>query len=70
MGVGDESDVPGLLDYVNVPPTIGMAISGNPALLGQLATVLSLEDLHDILEVRRIDGHNARMIRKAQEDRS
>lgn len=56
----------GLIDYVNVPPFLGMAISGHPELLGPLSTVLSLEDLHDILEVRRIDAHNARIIRKAE----
>lgn len=68
MGLADE--VPGaggLVDYVNVPATVGMAISGDAALLGPLSTVLGLEDLHDILEVKRVDAHNARMIRKAQE---
>lgn len=66
MGLEDESPG-GLIDYVNVPPTIGMAISGNPALLASLSTVLGLEDLHDILEVKRVDAHNARIMRKAAE---
>lgn len=51
---------------MNVPPTIGQAISGNLALLGPLSTTLGLEDLHDILEVRRIDAHNAYVIAKAR----
>lgn len=59
----------GLIDYVNVPPLLGMAISGQPELLAHLSTTLGLEDLHDILEVRRIDAHNARVIRKAEAKR-
>lgn len=52
---------------MNVPPLIGMAISDDFSLLGPLSTVLSVEDLHDILEVKRIDAHNARVMRKARE---
>lgn len=63
-------DLPGgLLDYVNVPPTIGMLISWRPELIGPLSTTLGLEDMHDLLEVRRIDLHNARVIRKWREKR-
>lgn len=58
----------GFLDYVNVPPTIGMAISGRPELLGPLSTVLGLEDLHDILEVIAVDAHNQRVLRKRERD--
>lgn len=60
---GDDDLPRGLIDYPNVPATVGMAISGHPELLGALGSTLSLEDLHDILEVRRVDGHNARLIR-------
>lgn len=66
MGGHDDEPVSGLRDYVNVPPTIGQAISGNLALLGPLSTTLGLEDLHDILEVRRVDAHNAYVIAKAR----
>jgi hypothetical protein len=62
----DFADLP-FADYVNVPPLLGMALSGDMTLIGPLSSVLGLEDLHDIIEVRRIDGHNARLIRKAQE---
>jgi hypothetical protein len=44
-----------------------MAISGDFALLGPLSETLSVEDLHDILEVKRVDAHNARVIAKARE---
>ncbi len=49
---------------MNVPPTIGMAISNDKALLGPLSTVLGLEALHDILEVIAIDAHNRRVLTK------
>lgn len=50
---------------MNVPPSVAMAISANPMLIEPLGTTLCLEDLHDILEVRRIDAHNRRLIQKA-----
>ena len=68
MDLGFE-EVGGLLDCVNVPPTIYMAISGRPELLGPLSTVLGLEDLHDILEVLRVDAHNQRIIDKRTKDK-
>lgn len=54
---------------MNVPPLIGMAISGNLELLGPLSTTLGLEALHDILEVKAIDAHNAGLIRRALRER-
>jgi hypothetical protein len=51
-------------EYVNVPATIGEAISGNFGLLADLNSTLGLEDLHDIIEVKRIDAHNARVMAK------
>lgn len=69
----DRHDEPpgGLAEYVNVPRAIGAAISGNLALLGPLSTTLGLEDLYDILEVKQVDGHNARVWRewRDREDR-
>lgn len=52
---------------MNVPPTIGAAISSGKASLAELNTVLSVEDLHDILEVVTIDAHNARVAAKLRE---
>jgi len=49
---------------VNVPPLIGQAISGDAGLLTALNTTLGLEDLHDILEVKTVDAHNARVAAK------
>jgi hypothetical protein len=46
---------------VNIPPTIATAISSGRATMAELATVLSLEDLHDILEVVTVDSHNRRV---------
>lgn len=42
-------------------------ISGHPELLHRLGTTLGLEDLHDLIEVHRIDSHNARVMHKALE---
>lgn len=41
-----------------MPPTIAMALSADLSLAGPLSTVLSLEDLHDILEVIAVGAHN------------
>lgn len=41
-----------------------MAIAGRPELIVPLSTVLGLEDLHDILEVIRVDAHNRRVREK------
>lgn len=46
---------------------IGMAISMGVATLGELSTVLGVEDLHDLLEVARVDAHNERVINKIRE---
>lgn len=46
---------------------IGMVISTGKATMTELATTLSTEDLHDILEVVNVDAHNADLIRKWRE---
>jgi hypothetical protein len=69
LGLDDFETTDGLVDYVNVPSLIGNAISGDAALLGPLSTTLSVEDLHDILEVKRVDAHNKRLIAKMREDK-
>lgn len=64
--IGDPGTEAELLDYVNVPPTIGMALSSDKSLLGPLSSTLGLEDLHDILEVISVDAHNQRVLAKAR----
>lgn len=50
-----------------MPPTIGLAVSSGKATMAELASVLSLEDLYDILEVVGVDAHNRRVIDKRNE---
>ena len=49
-----------------MPPTIGLAISADKSLAGPLSRDLSLEDLHDVLEVIAVDAHN-RMIAEEED---
>lgn len=58
-----------LAEYVNVPPTIGMAVSSGKATMAELATVLTVEDLHDILEIIAVDAHNQRVLANRRKDR-
>lgn len=44
-----------------------MALSSDKTLAGPLSSSLGLEDLHDLLEVIRIDAHNAAVIRKRED---
>lgn len=41
-----------------------MAVSTGRATMAELATVLSVENLHDILEIVTIDGYNAHLWKK------
>lgn len=52
---------------MNVPPSIGMAISSGKATMAELSTTLGLEDVHDILEIVRVDAHNARILDKRRQ---
>lgn len=47
-----------LLEYANVPRTIGAVMSHRMASLHELQTVYSLEDVYDMLEVLNVDAHN------------
>lgn len=38
---------------------IGMVLSAGKATMTEITSTLSLEDLHDIVEVIVVDGHNA-----------
>lgn len=44
-----------------------MVISCGKATMAELSSVLSVEDLHDIVEIIRVDSYNAAVIRKSQE---
>lgn len=44
-----------------------MAVSSGLASWAELATVISVEDLHDILEVARVDAHNAAILKRRLE---
>lgn len=51
-------DIPGLLEYSNLPPTIGALVSTGKATLHECETVYSIEDVYLMLEVVIIDAHN------------
>lgn len=53
---------------MNVPPTIGMVVSSGKATLADLGTVLSIEDLHDLMEIITVDNHNMEVMRKIAEE--
>lgn len=53
---------------MNVPPTIGMVVSSGKATLVELGTVLSVEDLWDLMEIISVDNHNMEVMRKLAED--
>lgn len=52
---------------MNVPPRIGMVVSAKLATMAELNTVLSLEDLADLVEIMTIDAHNQRILAKRAE---
>lgn len=58
-------DIPGVIEYANLPPTIGAVISsaGGKAMatLGECQTIYSVEDVYLMLEVIAVDVHNRRM---------
>jgi len=45
-----------------------MVLSSGKATLAELSTVISLEGLHDLIEVVLVDAHNARLSRPAEDD--
>lgn len=69
LGQGSYGDVSGLADYVNVPATVGAAVSHDKSLMGPLSSTIGLEGLYDILEVIAVDAHNARIIAKRNKDK-
>jgi hypothetical protein len=70
MGSGGDFSDAGLIDWVNVPPSIGTAYSAKPEMAGALATTLGLEDLHDLLEVIAVNNYNNELLtQRAQQER-
>ncbi len=53
-----------LLDYVNLPPFIGMIVSDGKATLHELQSVYGVRDLFDLAEVISVDAYNRREIDK------
>ncbi|MCI0152401.1 transcription elongation factor GreA [Paraburkholderia sediminicola] len=47
-----------MMEYVNVPHTIGFAITGGLATPHELQTVYGTEDLWDLIEVQAVNGYN------------
>ncbi|NBW08593.1 MAG: hypothetical protein EBR82_11270 [Caulobacteraceae bacterium] len=47
--------------YVNVPGLIAVVVSSKLATLYELQTIYGLQDAYDLLEIIRVDGHNARV---------
>ena len=54
-GPGDD-----FLEYANVSPMIGAVISHRMASVAELETVLSTEDVYDLIEIIAVDRYNAR----------
>jgi hypothetical protein len=53
---------------VNVPPSVGAAISADKSLALPLSQAMGLEDLYDVLEVLQVDAHNRRVIARREEE--
>jgi hypothetical protein len=64
--LGDDYGGAELVEYVNVPPTTGAALSSGKASYSEL-NAMSVEDLHDILEVVSVDNRNRRAVQHAHE---
>lgn len=56
---------PKLLEYANVPSTIGILLSHKVATLNEMQTVYGLEDVYDMLEIVIVDSHNQVTMTKA-----
>jgi hypothetical protein len=51
-------EIPGLVDYANVPRPIAHVISADKATLRECETIYSVEDVYLMLEVIAVDAHN------------
>lgn len=61
-GVLPATRTSGLIDYVNLPPMIGMVISESKATLCELQSVYGVGDLFNLCEVIAVDGYNRRVL--------
>lgn len=61
LRLGLEDDIPGIIEYANIPRQIGALISAGKATLDECNTVYSVEDVYLMLEVVAVDAHNRRM---------
>ncbi|KVP59464.1 transcription elongation factor GreA [Burkholderia ubonensis] len=50
-----------MIEYPNVPRSIGAVISRRLATLHELQTVYGQDDLHDLLEIIIVDSYNERV---------
>jgi hypothetical protein len=53
-----QDEVPGLVDYANIPRPIGHVISAGKATFHECETIYSVEDVYLMLEVIAVDAHN------------
>ena len=61
LRLGLLDDIPGLIEYANLPRQIGAVISAGKASLNECQTIYSVEDVYLMLEVIAIDAHNRRV---------
>lgn len=64
-----DADIPGLLEYSNLPKTVGAIISSRLGTLLECDTVYSVEDVYLMLEVLMIDAHNKAVADKYYADK-
>jgi hypothetical protein len=57
----NQEDIPGLVDYANIPRPIGVVISAGKATIHECETIYSVEDIYLMLEVIAVDSHNRYM---------
>ena len=70
MVLDDLADGPGgTIEYPNVPGELGYVVSSGKASIAELDSVLSLEDLWDLIEILTVDAHNLRIIREAEKNK-
>ena len=50
----------------NIPVTIAAAVASKLATMAELGTVLSLQDLWDLLEVHAVNQHNEAVLSREQ----
>lgn len=60
------ADSGGLIGYANVPPLIGMVVSGRLATLHELQTVYGALDCYNMAEIITVDAHNRRALSEAE----